>query len=91
MKKFFKFLISIPRKIGKGFIIFYKKCISPLLPHACKFTPTCSTYALEAIKEWGFFKGMGLAIKRIFKCNPLSKGGVDPVKPNLKGDFKWLM
>ena len=70
MKKFFVFIISIPKYIGQGLVLFYQKCISPLLPHACKFTPTCSTYAYQSMKEFGFFVGLGLAIKRVFRCNP---------------------
>lgn len=91
MKKGFVFIISIPKYIAKGFVAFYKKCISPLLPHACKFTPSCSTYMSGSISEFGFFKGVWLGIKRVFRCNPFSKGGVDPVKTNLKGEYKWLM
>jgi len=91
MKKFLKFIISIPKYIGQGLIWVYKKCISPFLPHVCKFTPTCSTYTNESIKEWGFFKGIFLGFKRLLKCNPWSKGGLDPVKTNIKGDYKWLM
>jgi len=91
MKKILIFIVNIPKRIGQGLIWVYKKCISPLLPHACKFTPTCSTYALLSIQEWGFFKGSLFAVKRIFKCNPWSKGGLDPVKLNIKGDYKWLM
>jgi putative membrane protein insertion efficiency factor len=52
----------------------------PLSSHsACRFTPTCSNYAIEAIKEWGSIKGSILAIKRILRCNPTSKIGYDPV------------
>ena len=91
MKKVFIFIISIPKYIGLGFVWFYKKAISPLLPHACKYTPSCSTYMAESIAEWGFLKGTWLGIKRIFRCNPFSKGGLDRVKTNLKGDYKWLM
>lgn len=91
MKKVLIFIINIPRYIGLGFIWVYKKCISPFLPHACKFTPTCSTYMSESIQEWGFFKGSALGFKRLLKCNPFAKGGLDPVKTNLKGDYKWLM
>ena len=91
MKKFLDVILFIPRYIAKGLVLFYQKCISPLLPHACRFTLSCSTYAMECIGEYGFFKGIWLATKRVFRCNPFSKGGVDPVKPNLKGDFKWLM
>lgn len=91
MKKFFLFIASIPKRIALGLVWLYKKCISPLLPHACKFTPSCSIYASQSIKQWGFFKGIWLATKRVFRCNPLSEGGVDPVKINPKGDYRWLM
>lgn len=91
MKKVLIFFISIPKYICKGFVYLYKVCISPLLPHACRFTPSCSTYALQAFKEWGFFKGLMLSIKRVFRCNPTTKGGLDVVKTNPKGDYKWLM
>lgn len=91
MKKVFIFIKNIPKYIGQGFIWIYKKCISPFLPHSCKYIPSCSTYTSDSIREWGFFKGTALGIKRILKCNPHSKGGVDPVKTNIKGDYKWLM
>ena len=58
---------------------FYKRRISPLLPNACIYTPTCSEYAMEAIEKHGVIKGMGLAIWRVLRCNPFAKGGYDPV------------
>ena len=58
---------------------FYKRSISPLLPNACRFTPTCSEYAMEAIQKHGALKGTGLAIWRVLRCNPFCKGGYDPV------------
>ena len=58
---------------------FYKRYISPLLPDACIYTPTCSEYAMEAIQKHGVIKGMGLAIWRVLRCNPFAKGGYDPV------------
>ena len=58
---------------------FYKRNISPLLPDACIYTPTCSEYAMEAIEKHGVFKGTGLAILRVLRCNPFAKGGYDPV------------
>lgn len=58
---------------------FYKRYISPLLPDACIYTPTCSEYAMEAIRKHGAFKGTGLAIWRVLRCNPFAKGGYDPV------------
>ena len=57
----------------------YRKFISPLKPPCCRFTPTCSAYALEAFKKRGFFVGFILTIWRILRCNPFSKGGYDPV------------
>ncbi|MBR5646260.1 MAG: membrane protein insertion efficiency factor YidD [Treponema sp.] len=60
-------------------IRFYQICISPLFPGKCRYTPTCSAYALEAIKKYGPGKGLYLSIKRILRCNPYHKGGYDPV------------
>lgn len=60
-------------------IRFYKRFISPLFPPACRFYPTCSQYALEAIQKYGSLKGTILALKRILRCNPFNKGGFDPV------------
>ena len=60
-------------------IRFYQYAISPLLGPHCRFQPTCSHYAVEAIQEWGIFKGTWLAIKRITKCHPWGPWGYDPV------------
>jgi putative membrane protein insertion efficiency factor len=60
-------------------IAFYRTCISPLLPPACRYTPTCSQYAKEAIIKYGPFKGGWLALKRILRCNPWGGSGYDPV------------
>jgi putative membrane protein insertion efficiency factor len=57
----------------------YKIVVSPLLPPACRFLPTCSEYALEAIEKHGAVKGLYLALRRIFRCHPLREGGFDPV------------
>ena len=82
MKKILKFIISIPKYIAIFLVAIFKFCISPFLPHVCKFTPTCSEYASQCFREWGFFIGLHLTIKRIFRCNPWSKGGFDPVPEN---------
>ncbi|MDR1725396.1 MAG: membrane protein insertion efficiency factor YidD [Bacteroidales bacterium] len=60
-------------------IRFYQLSISPILPNSCRFTPTCSQYAIEAIKKYGAFKGGWLAFRRILRCNPWGKSGYDPV------------
>ena len=57
----------------------YRKFISPLKPACCRFTPTCSAYALEAFTKRGFFVGLILTTWRILRCNPFCKGGYDPV------------
>ena len=60
-------------------IRFYQVAISPLKPPSCRFTPTCSQYATEAIKKHGPFKGLYLAIRRILRCHPWGGSGYDPV------------
>jgi putative membrane protein insertion efficiency factor len=57
----------------------YKLAISPLLPQACRYYPSCSVYAVQAIKKHGPFKGGFYAVRRILRCNPLFPGGYDPV------------
>ena len=58
---------------------FYKAKVSPQLPPACRYTPTCSEYAIEAIERRGMIVGSALAVKRVLSCNPFSRGGYDPV------------
>ena len=62
----------------------YQKFISPLKPPCCRFTPTCSNYAIEAFREWGLFVGLGLTVWRILRCNPFSRGGYEPVPKRKK-------
>jgi len=68
-------------------IEFYRKGISPYKTPCCRFTPTCSEYAIEAIRIHGSLKGIALAFWRILRCNPLCKGGFDPV-PEKRQKFK---
>jgi uncharacterized protein len=73
-------LINIPRFILLGLIRAYQKVISPALPpDTCRFYPTCSHYGYQAIYKYGAFKGTGMAIWRILRCNPYNAGGFDPV------------
>lgn len=65
-------LLSLP-------IVFYQRCISPFTPPSCRFTPTCSEYARQALKKHGPIKGLALAIWRILRCNPWDGSGYDPV------------
>lgn len=58
---------------------FYQYCISPYTPPACRFTPTCSQYAVEALKKYGPIKGSWLTIKRLLRCHPWGGSGYDPV------------
>lgn len=58
---------------------FYQKAISPHLPASCRYHPTCSQYALTALTRYGALRGSWMAIKRILRCNPFSRGGYDPV------------
>lgn len=70
------------KTIRKIFILpirFYKKFISPFLPRSCRFYPSCSEYAMEAVTKHGVIKGTLLAVWRILRCNPFCKGGYDPV------------
>ncbi|MEP0369156.1 MAG: membrane protein insertion efficiency factor YidD [Cyclobacteriaceae bacterium] len=60
-------------------VLFYQYCISPLFPSTCRYTPTCSHYAKEAITKHGVLKGLKLAIKRISRCHPWGGSGYDPV------------
>lgn len=64
-------------------IQFYKKVISPNLPPMCRYTPSCSTYAIEALEKHGLFIGSFLATKRILSCNPFGGKGYDPVPENV--------
>ena len=91
IKKFFGLILSIPLFLAIALVYFYKLVISPWTPSVCRFKPSCSAYAIIALKRFGLAYGGWLTIKRLFRCNPKSCGGDDPVPYNLKGDFKWLI
>ena len=58
----------------------YKRFLSPLLPSACRFLPTCSEYAMEAVEKYGTLKGVWMGVRRISRCHPFHSGGYDPVR-----------
>lgn len=72
--------IRIARALAVAPIVAYQRLISPALPRRCKYEPTCSRYAVEAIREYGILRGPVLAGWRLLRCNPWSLGGYDPVQ-----------
>ena len=74
--------MNMKKLLANFFILlirFYQATISPLFPHTCRYTPTCSTYSIQALKKHGPFKGGWLALKRFLSCNPWGGHGHDPV------------
>ena len=72
--------IALARALASLPILAYQRLISPAIPRRCKYEPTCSRYALEAIRTYGVWRGLVLASWRLLRCNPLSDGGYDPVE-----------
>ena len=68
-----------PSRAAIGLLSFYKRLVSPLLPRACRFEPTCSVYAREAIERYGLARGGALTLRRLLRCHPFHQGGLDPV------------
>lgn len=79
MKQIADILRSILTTILLLPIYFYRACISPFTPPSCRFVPTCSQYAIEALRKHGPFKGLWLAVRRILRCHPWGGNGYDPV------------
>ena len=85
-------IISFPFQLIALLLIYlYKILISPFFPKSCRYTPSCSTYGVIAIKRFGIVEGIFLTLKRIIRCHPKAKGGLDPVPDNPKGDIKWIL
>jgi len=74
-----RMLWQMPKRLMLALIRFYRAAISPAFPACCRFTPTCSQYALEAVEKYGAVKGGYLALRRILRCHPFHEGGYDPV------------
>ena len=70
---------GLPARIAVGFLDGYKRLLSPWLPRACRFEPTCSIYAREAIARYGLARGSRLAFYRLLRCQPFHRGGIDQV------------
>ena len=79
MKKFCLFVRSLVSKFLIGLIKLYQVTLSPLIGRACRYTPTCSNYGIEAIQKYGPIKGSWLTLKRVLSCNPWGGSGYDPV------------
>ena len=67
------------KKLALSVLAFYKRWISPSLPPSCRYVPTCSEYAMEAVERFGVLRGGAMAIWRLLRCHPFVKGGFDPV------------
>ena len=76
---------SAAARVLMALITGYRRFISPLLGQRCRFAPSCSAYALEAVREHGALRGIWLAVRRIGRCHPFNPGGFDPVPPALHG------
>jgi uncharacterized protein len=72
-------IVLLPQRLLALLIRGYQRLLSPLLPPSCRFHPSCSQYALEAIQRHGAFKGSWLAVRRLARCHPFNAGGFDPV------------
>lgn len=72
--------MSFARRVAVAPIRLYQRVISPALPRRCKYEPTCSHYAAQAIERYGILRGLVLATWRVLRCNPFSHGGYDPVE-----------
>lgn len=84
------YIITYPLTLLSMYLIWlYKLTLSHLIGHNCKYLPTCSTYALMCIKEFGAIWGWWLAIKRLFRCRPNVPAGIDLPKLNLRGNYKY--
>jgi putative membrane protein insertion efficiency factor len=76
---------SAAARVLMALITGYRRFVSPLLAPRCRFAPSCSAYALEAVREHGALRGTWLAVRRIGRCHPFNPGGFDPVPPALHG------
>lgn len=83
MEEIVRTLAEIPRQVLTGLVRIYRRLLSPLLGPRCRFHPSCSAYALEALQRHGAARGSWLAARRVVRCHPLNEGGLDPVPEKL--------
>lgn len=76
--------VTIVRRLALLPVFFYRRVIGQFLPRVCRFHPSCSSYALEAVERHGVVKGYGLTLRRLLRCHPFDPGGFDPVPGALK-------
>jgi len=70
---------GIGQNVVLGLLRAYRWAVSPLLPPACRYVPTCSEYAMEAVERYGVVRGSAMAVWRVLRCHPFTRGGLDPV------------
>lgn len=68
------------RRVSIGLIKAYRRCVSPMLPASCRYTPSCSLYTLQAIEKYGVLRGIPMGVLRVLRCHPFARGGFDPVR-----------
>jgi putative membrane protein insertion efficiency factor len=72
--------VSLAVRAAVGLLTLYRRAVSPLLPPACRFQPSCSRYAIESFEKHGFGRGLVMTLRRLAKCHPFHPGGYDPVR-----------
>jgi len=82
------FVLLIPRNVAIGFLLVYRAIISPLYGNVCRYYPSCSLYTLRAIQYHGALWGIGLGARRILRCNPWAKGGIDDPPERLRASYE---
>jgi putative membrane protein insertion efficiency factor len=76
--------MGFARSAGLLFLRAYKRVVSPWLPPSCRYVPTCSEYAMEAVERYGAVRGSWMAAMRVLRCHPFAKGGYDPVQADVE-------
>ena len=71
----------LPRLVAQSIVLIYRNCLSQIMLHSCRYTPSCSTYAMEALETHGLLRGGWLVLRRLLRCRPFGRFGYDPVNP----------